>query len=230
MQLYVRAVAGALMLGLAVSACSSNGSTTIPSTPGNTLAQAQPATPNIAPDYTNSGGGGSRGDPAGGSAGSGSGGGCAPNHYVSTSRSPVAPDDCSGGGGGVTPVALRSPTPGANCWASPGTLGDNLPANSSGSSTEITNIFPIFANNSAGAPDVLAWMYVTQSGDWLQENPQFSAFWSSLAASVPVLGTLASALSSGGIVQTSSSQWTAVMNYVNGHNGYIGSCFTSSLG
>jgi hypothetical protein len=153
-------------------------------------------------------------------------------------RTPIKPSAVGARGpvhvmcGGGTPVALRSPEPGENCYGSQATLGDNLPANTSGSSTEITNIIPIFANNAGGAPDVIAWMYVTKSADWMQENTQFNAFWSTVVSQsgIPVLSGLAQAMAGGGYVQATSSQWSAVQSYVNSHNGYLGSCFTGSLG
>jgi len=146
---------------------------------------------------------------------------------------------CGGGGRGpVTPcsktnikacVALRNPTAGAACWGSPGELGDNLPVSSVSSATEITDILPIEANNAAGAPDIAGWLYETQAGDWLQENPTFTDFWDTLAKQVPVLGPLASAMSNGGMVQANSSQWSSVTSYVNGHDGSIGQCFSQPL-
>ena len=135
----------------------------------------------------------------------------------------------TGGGGGGEPIATRTPMPGDNCWNSPAELGDNFPANTSGYATEISDILPIMANNGGGQPDVIGWIYITQDGDYVQENPAFTPFWSTMVNSIPIVGALGTAITSGGIVPIDSALNAQMQSYVDNHNGYIGACFNSIL-
>lgn len=143
-----------------------------------------------------------------------------------TGSSPCMPiTSCASG----APVAYRPPTDGAACWNSPGTLGDNIPSNSNDPNSEIINILVLVSNNGTNSPDNLAWEYITKNGDWLQINPTFNAFWSTLISSLPVVGGIGQALAAGGLVQPSSLQWSSIMGYLNSHNGFFGRCFSTSL-
>lgn len=170
---------------------------------------------------------------------------CTPGYWTSTCTAMGLGDNCDLGGSGYIPggsgptclqtrscpfqVAMRTPTSGAGCWGSPGVLGDNLPVSSVSSTTEITDILPMEANNAAGVPDIVGWMYETQAGNWMQESPNFADFWDTLAKQVPVLGPVVSAMSNGGMVQANSSQWSSVTNYMNSHHGSVGQCFSHPL-
>ena|GEM_PF-3981752 len=99
-------------------------------------------------------GGGSNGG-SGGGPGGGSGGGT--GNCISLINGEATPCPQS------TTVARRGPTPGANCWGSPGTLGDNIPQSSTDPQTEIINIYSLEADNAVGQLDVVGWVYQTLS-------------------------------------------------------------------
>ena len=69
----------------------------------------------------------------------------------------------------------------------------------------------------------------TPGGEYIQENMGFQAFWGQLFQAIPALSGVASALNVGGIAPINSSTQQTVQNYLNGHNGQVGSCFSGPL-
>ena len=132
-------------------------------------------------------------------------------------------------GDGCGLIARRTPVQGANCWGSPGTLGDNIPQSSTDPATQIDNIYALQANNAAGQLDTVGWVYQTPGGEYIQENLGFQDFWGQLFQAIPGLSGVATALNIGGIAPIASSTEQTVQGYLDGHNGKVGSCFTSAL-
>lgn len=128
-------------------------------------------------------------------------------------------------------VALIPPAPGTPCDGSQLQLGSQWPVNTTDYNDEVTNIIAIQANNLNGAPEIAGWEYVVGNNRavYIQGNPQFKTFWTSVAESVPGLGPVVQNFDTGGIVQVNSSLASQIQNYVAGHNGKNGSCFTRGL-
>lgn len=130
-----------------------------------------------------------------------------------------------------TKVALIPPAPGDPCDGSQLTLGSQWPVNTTDKADEVVNIDALQANNANGVPEIAGWEYVMGNGTaYIQGNAGFKTFWTGLAESIPVLGPLIANLDSGGIVPVSSNEAGQILNYISGHSGKSGSCFTSSLG
>jgi hypothetical protein len=119
---------------------------------------------------------------------------------------------------------------GQTCWGSPGALGNNIPVNTSGSSTQIDDIDVIMSPNQSGNMDVVGWAYITPSGTYVQSNPAFPAFWTNIVTAIPVLGPFANAFNTSGIAPVGSALANQIDQYLNNHGGQMGSCFSSSLG
>lgn len=135
-----------------------------------------------------------------------------------------------GGRGGGIPVAVRPPAIGDTCHDSGSALGDNLPATSRSTTTEITNIYALWATNQTGNVDVVGWVYTTPTSTWVQARPGFQDFWSNIAQSIPGIGAFGSAFQNGGYAQAGSSLWNSLNSYLNAHDGTADSCFTRNLG
>lgn len=139
-----------------------------------------------------------------------------------------------GGGGGclsdpASCVSLIPPAPGDACDGSQLTLGSQWPVNTTDSGHEVKDIIAMSANNAADVPEIAGWEYLTPDGGYIQGNPSMKTFWTSLAESIPTIGSLIQNLDSGGIVSANSSQASQITNYIRGHNGKAGSCFTHAL-
>lgn len=130
--------------------------------------------------------------------------------------------------GGV--IARRTPVQGANCWNSPGTLGDNIPQSSTDPNSEIVNIYALQAKNASGNLDTVGWVYQTHGdGEYIQENLGFQDFWGQVIQAIPALSGVGAALNIGGIAPIASSAEQTVQGYLNGHDGQVGSCFNYPL-
>jgi hypothetical protein len=86
------------------------------------------------------------------------------------------------------------------------------------------------ADNANGSTEIAGWIYVLGSGaEYVQGNAAMKTFWTAVAESIPAIGPIIQNFDSGGIVNINSSQGSQITDYVNGHNGKTGTCFTGSL-
>lgn len=161
-------------------------------------------TPNCVPDEDGGGGGGGGGGSTGG-----------------------------GGGGGGGTVATGNPQEGLNCDGSPSVLGtSNLPMNSSGAATTVTDIFGF---NSADS--TYGWLYQTQNGDtFFQRNAAdagtvvsaLTSFFSSIPVVAPIVNSLIGATSAPyEITPTQLSNIKSAWDKTSGHA--VHACFNKAL-
>ena len=83
-------------------------------------------------------------------------------------------------------------------------VGGQYPGNTTDYDHEVVNIYPVFANDQTGIPEVVAWEYVMGSGSmYIQGNQKFQNFWDNVAIAIL---PFANALESGGISSMNSTQ------------------------
>lgn len=134
-------------------------------------------------------------------------------------------------------IAKIPPTKGASCWNSPGQLGYNLPANTSGPQTQINNIEAVWTSpDNTGTSQVAGWIYQTGPGgngaQFFQLNPDYHGnFWNSIVNNLPGFSSLANFIEQNqqGVTPLSNAAAQALLNAVMGTSGFGASCFTGAL-